>query len=312
MTKPDKNKTDWSNYWQGRAAGRTGEVFAGVGVETSAELAEFWAATFAGGSDAAVIDIACGAGSVLKHAAGAGYANLIGSDISEDAIRAAADAVPGLMGLVASADALPLADASVDRAVSQFGFEYADRRRAAAEIARILRPGAGFTAVVHLKDGAIANECARHLAGLDTIDGSRFIPATRTLFAALFRMDRQPGPDAKASLDIALQAFTTAQAKLMPEVQRGGLAGHLHGGARQLYERRQAYAEQDISGWLDGMAAEIAAYRGRMEGMIGAAINEGEASAILATIDPSGNGVARRFGLGGSDAAWVLEARKPD
>ncbi len=53
-----------------------------------------------------------------------------------------------------------LEDQSVDLAVSQYGFEYADHEKASAEIARILKPGGEFNAVVHHRQSEVSQSCA--------------------------------------------------------------------------------------------------------------------------------------------------------
>ncbi|MEM0986629.1 MAG: class I SAM-dependent methyltransferase [Pseudomonadota bacterium] len=313
MGKSSKNRADWSNYWRGRTAGDTGEVFAGVGIETSDELIAIWRAAFAEIGDARVLDIACGAGSALKHADAAGAPALFALDISEHAVASACSTVPRALGVVASADRLPFPDGALDRVVSQFGFEYANREAAAREVARVLKPGGRFQAIVHLSGGAIARECSGHLQHLNRVRDSRFIPATKDLFASLFKADTDKTGPAQSALQGALKVFGAAQTHLMPAVQAGGLAAHLHGGARQLYERRKGYSEADITGWLDGMAAEIDAYRGRMEGMLGAAIGAEEAGDLARMIQGGaghgGNGArVEPLELGGEAAALWIEA----
>ncbi len=312
MDRPKNSRADWSNYWQGRAAGATGEVFAGVGIETSSELATFWQDALRGIEDGdRVLDLACGAGSALRHADPPGGALLLGLDISEAALGTARESVPAMRGLVASADRLPLANASLDRVISQFGFEYADNGIVAPEIARVLRPGGRFTAIAHMQGGAIARECEGTLGRLDLIASSRFIPASKTFFAAVFRYTRAPDADAAAALQQAKEAVTQAQAAMAPAVQAGGIAAHLQAGARQLHDRRRAYLLEDITGWLDGMATEIAAYRGRMQGMLAAALTEAQGRAVVDAIDPGGGGRVAPFLLGGQPAAYMLDVVCP-
>ncbi|MEM7768640.1 MAG: class I SAM-dependent methyltransferase [Pseudomonadota bacterium] len=311
MGKQDKSRADWSNYWRGRGEDDPGEVFAGVGIETSEELAAVWRGVFAGFGGGVILDLACGAGSALKHADASGGGLHIGADISEHAVLAAQKAVPAIAGLVASADRLPLRDASIDQVVSQFGFEYANRPAASAEIARILKLGGRFTAVTHMAGGAIAAECEDHLATLDQIRDSGSIPAAKAFFSALYRLEADQSPANQAATQAAATAFQGAQSAMLPAIQKGGIAGHLQQGARQLYERRRSYAEADIAGWLHGMEGEIAAYRGRMTGMLGAAISANEARTLIDTIDPSGTGTLTPLSLGGDTAAYILSATKP-
>lgn len=92
-----------------------------------------------------VIDIGTGTGWGARLAAGLG-AEVTGVDFAEGMIAAArtlsAHLGGGLAFEVAEAEALPFADASFDAALSTYGVMFsAAPERAAAEIARVLRPG---------------------------------------------------------------------------------------------------------------------------------------------------------------------------
>ena len=310
MAKSPDSRADWSNYWDGRAAGQDGEVFAGVGIETSDELRAFWRSELADVSAGTVLDVACGAGSALKHLPTPASALPIGLDISAEALGRASGAVTGLHGVVGSASSLPIADRSVDWAISQFGFEYAGSG-ASAEIARVLKPDGRFLAIAHFAGGAIARECEDHLRRIDSIVASNFIPATRNFFGLVFAVERDRNTGAQALLATAAKNVQTAQAALMPIAKVSQLAAHLQGGASQLYERRKAYVLSDITTWLDQMDHELAAYRGRMRGMVDSALDEAQAQRVVNTIDPAGTGQAVSFELGGEIAAWCLRAKRP-
>ncbi|MEL6858543.1 MAG: class I SAM-dependent methyltransferase [Pseudomonadota bacterium] len=310
MDKIDAAQTEWRTYWQGRHAGRTGEVFAGEGVEKSEELSDFWADTFSQPQSGIVLDLACGAGSALRHAAGSGASALLGLDISRDALLSAGAKIPGFQGVVGSADALPFADGAISHVISQFGFEYSDRSHASAEVARVIGAEGAFTAIVHLKSGAIAAECEQHLANVETIKASQYIDAVEALYKSVFAFDRAPSEAARQQVDEAGNAFQTAQGHMAPVIKLSGFARQLHDGARQLFERRKAYLLEDLLQWLDQMRAEMEAYRGRMNGMLSAAIDEQEARQILSMIAAGGTYELDKFHLAGKPAAWMLSAQR--
>lgn len=310
MTNPDNSKADWSNYWQGRTAAPRGEALTGVGIENSEELSAFWRDVFAGVERATILDLACGPGSAIRHASASSENQLLGLDISFGAIQSTSATVPGFMGVVASADRIPFADASIDLVVSQFGFEYADGQRAAADISRILRPGGAFHAITHLKSGVIAEECRARRSGLKDIEDSGYIDAARALFTCVFAHERAPSEASMRAVEEASRTFAAAQQTMMPQIRAGGLAGHLHSGASQLYERRRAYLLEDVLGWIDGMVAEIHAFIGRMDSMLDAAIDETEARQLLNVIAPSGQHDCTAFQLDGRPAALALTARR--
>lgn len=91
---------------------------------------------------ALVLDLGCGAGKSLRALAEAGRWRVLGLDASAAALRLARARAP-----VARADAaaLPLRDASVDAAVAHHLLGHLDapaRAACAAELARVLKPGA--------------------------------------------------------------------------------------------------------------------------------------------------------------------------
>jgi arsenite methyltransferase len=95
-----------------------------------------------------VADIACGLGESSLQVARATRASAIGVDLSSDSIATARRAAEreGLEGsvefLVADAEALPLAHGAVDGVLCECSLcTFPDKQRAAAELARVLRPG---------------------------------------------------------------------------------------------------------------------------------------------------------------------------
>jgi ubiquinone/menaquinone biosynthesis C-methylase UbiE len=96
-----------------------------------------------------VLDLGCGTGTAALLAAGRG-ARVIGVDPAARLLaagrRAATAAGLDAEFVLGDASSLPVPDGSVDAVVSVFGVIFApDAGRAAAEIARVLRPGSAST-----------------------------------------------------------------------------------------------------------------------------------------------------------------------
>jgi SAM-dependent methyltransferase len=90
-----------------------------------------------------LLDIACGSGALAAAAAGRG-AEVVGMDFAPAMVAEAARRHPGVEFRVADAEAIPLADASVDAVTCSFGLLHMERpERVLAEVARVLRPGIG-------------------------------------------------------------------------------------------------------------------------------------------------------------------------
>ena len=304
-----RTAADWSAYWRGR--GGAGEAFAGEGVEQHPALRAHWDGVFAGG-EGAVLDLACGAGSVLRRAHAAGLAPLLGADVSADALALLAEAVPGAWTVLCSADAVPLADGGFGLVASQFGFEYAGPR-APAEMARLVAPGGQLAALVHHAGGAIEQEVTRHAGVARAVSETGFVEAADRLIRAEFAARSGDAGD----LGAARAGFAGPERGLaaLARATPGGLAAHLHGGYRQLYQRRAAYALSDVTGWLDGMKAELSAYEGRMATMRAAAKDRDGMDAVARALVAGGLADVRAepFALPGDAAplAWSLRARRP-
>jgi SAM-dependent methyltransferase len=106
-----------------------------------------------------VLDVACGTGNAALRAAQRG-ADVVGVDLTPELFDAARDladeygvAVDWVQG---DAEELPFADASFDVVLSTFGVMFAPRHAvAAAEIARVLRPGGRIGLCNWTPEGAI-------------------------------------------------------------------------------------------------------------------------------------------------------------
>jgi SAM-dependent methyltransferase len=96
-------------------------------------------------SGGSVLDLGCGAGQLLDHVRASGLRpSWTGVDLRPEAVEAAREAHPEAAFLVASADHVPVPDATVDVVVAELLFSSlpsaALERAVVAEIRRVLRP----------------------------------------------------------------------------------------------------------------------------------------------------------------------------
>ena len=295
----------WDNYWQGRSGDGASAL---TGVEHDAELAAFWTTALDGCDRAApLLDLACGAGTVLKQADALGFTTLVGADISPAAIAALGEALPSARGVVCSATDTRFEDASFNTITSQFGFEYAGASIAAKEATRLLAPGGAFIAVAHMANGAIHDEVTAHHSDCRTIADSGYIEQSKALFAEVFSGDVSALERAQ---HVMAPARDTVAALVIPG--RPSLAAHLTKGAATVWDDRAKYALRDINDWFDGIEAQRAAFEARMAGMLEASLDEDAANAVQAVFAAAGftADAPTALQLGGEDAAWVLRAMR--
>jgi SAM-dependent methyltransferase len=134
-----------------------------------------------------VLDVGCGAGAV-GHALVAANPSLRVTGVDFAAVPVAGDGRIDIMPHTPM-ECLPFGDGSFGAAVSQFGFEYGCIKDASRELARVLRPRASFSFLVHHSKGRIVVDSPHHRQALEAICGPRLESAFLTGNAAA--LDRQ-------------------------------------------------------------------------------------------------------------------------
>jgi len=137
-----------ADSWSGASYERIAETFASIHDRVVAALAA--------GPGTRLLDVACGTGGVALRAAHAG-ADVVGIDISADQLAKARSAAreQGLDVRFDEGDCqeLPYLDGEFDAVASAFGAIFAaDHERAAAELARVCRPGGRLALTAWPKD----------------------------------------------------------------------------------------------------------------------------------------------------------------
>ncbi|MEM1389882.1 MAG: class I SAM-dependent methyltransferase [Pseudomonadota bacterium] len=298
------SEASWSNYWQGREGDKTGAL---TGIESDQELQTHWAGILSDGPrDAPFLDLACGAGTLLKQAQGMGYTNLTGLDISSEAVSVLASTIPTVKTVIASAAKTELPDEAFAMIVSQFGVEYAEAEAGLIEAARLCREGGHIETVMHMAGGAIEAEVKEHEAHCKSLLASGFIEQAKAFFHAAYSGSTEDIKRLSNDLVTARKQVST----LVKPGQRS-LAAHLIAGTAQLWDKRTAYAGEDVTAWLEGMKTEIKAYQSRMESMIAAALTKADLSRCISALKDRDFTVrAGPLKLSGADAAWALSALK--
>jgi SAM-dependent methyltransferase len=101
-----------------------------------------------------VVDLAAGTGTLTEMLADVGADIVAVEPVTSmrDRLRARLPGIPVLAGV---AEALPLADKSVDAVVVARAFHWFDARRALDEIARVVRPGGGLGLIWNARDRSV-------------------------------------------------------------------------------------------------------------------------------------------------------------
>lgn len=322
MTAPsDSSPTPagWDTYWQGA---RSGAAFSGGGTSHPLVLS-FWRDFFetVRGDYArpSIVDIASGNGAVVDCARSVfadAQAEFTCVDISESAIAALVNRLPGVEGVVADARAIPLAGESCDVVTSQFGIEYAGPE-ALDETARLPARGGRLALLVHHRHGGIYRQCSASLDAIRMMQAASFIPHVIATFEAGFAASRGGSKtayrDAAQKLNPAVRAVEEIMKKYGTGVADGTVV-RLYKDVAAIHGRLPNYDPGEVVGWLRGMQAELDAFAERMKSMCAAAIDAESFSEWTGRLERSGYDIDRADPLQDRSVAeplaWALVATK--
>lgn len=158
----------WSDFWEKNAGADSGGCLPQRWAAIEDAQRNAWRAFIADLPEGArVLDLATGDGRVLGWMrAKRGELELIGVDLAPT--LPVAPQGTQTRGGIAMED-LPFGEGEFAAIVSQFGFEYGDITRTAAEIARVLAPGGKVGLMVHRGDGPILEHNLTRRAAIDWV-----------------------------------------------------------------------------------------------------------------------------------------------
>jgi SAM-dependent methyltransferase len=308
----------WTQYWK---SGRGASCFEGSAQEVRLNRlwGEFVDLLEDGGR---VLDAATGNGTVARSLAARARARGIGLRI--EAVDAAAIDPPrhvgdpqGLLREVnfrgeTRLEALPYPDASFDGVVSQFGFEYADETRAAAELVRCLAPGGRLRFVLHARGGAVARDTEMRL---ERLRGALAENGALALVLALARA-AEAGDEATMSAKSAeLPAAAEQVRRLALHPPPDDAALFYAREFLELWAGRNRYRMRDVRRSLEDGFANARGVAQRQQEMLGAARSSADMERIAARLAAAGLAVEGAQPLRDerrdAQIAWLLDAQKP-
>jgi SAM-dependent methyltransferase len=315
---------DWDAYWRGSSDGM---AFASEGVGHPLVL-QFWHDFFAqtrhSRPGAAFLDFASGNGAIVDAAVQA-FGNELPSftciDTSKSAIEMLKIRYPGVEGLVADALSVPLPSATFDIATSQFGVEYAGVE-AVNEMARLIVPGGQIVLLMHIKDGAIFEECTANLRAVQKMQEIGFIAAAIEMFDEAHTCLRGDSPDnSRENYDAAAQRMLPIYREMDSIMNEYGehVAGdtvvQLYREVDRINGRLMHHDPVEVIEWLKNTNSELDAYNGRMSSMCEAALDKATFDELKQGLEEQGFTIEQSGPLGQSESqlplAWSLIATKP-
>lgn len=265
---------------------------------------------------ARAIDLAAGAGAAARACIEA--ATALGKAIVIDAVDAADISLPPLERAAqrlrfhgaARLEQLPFPPASFDAALSQFGFEYANEEQAAAEVARVLRPGGQLRLVMHARSGAISADIGARVERLRAaLEDNGPITLARALARTHQTGDVAARQRAETKLPAAIELLRAWSRTAPPDD-----AALFYGKAMlEDWLRRERYQPADLrraieAGWASAHAVAL-----RQEGLLHAARSEDDVAALarrFSTLGLTTSPAAPVHDARGEQIAWLLDAQR--
>jgi len=182
----------------------------------------------AGETPCDVVDLGAGTGKLTRSLAALGHHVVAVEPLAEmlDQLRAA---VPGVTGVVGSAESMPLPEASVDVVACAQAFHWFDQEPAVVEIARVLRPGGRIALVWNVRDERVpwVSELSDAMVGRTGVDRGAAGPIERSgLFGEVerARFEHTQDVDREALRELVLSRSYCA---VLPEDERAPILGRV-------------------------------------------------------------------------------------
>lgn len=177
----EDSRAAWGDFWQEGGTGAQGGCLPKAIADINLLQRQIWReAAQALPKKARVLDLATGDGTVL------GQVCEVRPDLRLIGVDSSPKLPPGPKGTSLCAgvamEVLPFASETFALVTSQFGFEYGDETRITAEVARVLKAGAGLTFIIHHRDSPIVtHNRARRAALAWAIADSSLLEKARAL-----------------------------------------------------------------------------------------------------------------------------------
>jgi SAM-dependent methyltransferase len=162
-----------------------------------------------------VLDLGAGTGKVTRGLAGLGY-DVVAVEPGPSMLAQLRAVLPDVEALDGAAEAIPLADASVDAAWSGQAYHWFDKTRAVPELHRVVRPGGGVALLWNWWD--LRDPLQAELAEVLGTSGERVFeelpdaPWFRELDRAVIESVRETTPDEIVAREATTSAMLVAAA----------------------------------------------------------------------------------------------------
>ncbi len=182
----------------------------------------------AGETPCDVVDLGAGTGKLTRSLAALGH-HVVAVEPLAEMLEQLRTAVPGVTGVVGSAESMPLPDGSADVVACAQAFHWFDQEPAVVEIARVLRPGGRIALVWNVRDERVpwVTELSDAMVGRTGVDRGAAGPIERSgLYGEVerARFEHTQDVDREALRELVLSRSYCA---VLPEEERAPLLGRV-------------------------------------------------------------------------------------
>ncbi len=304
----------WTRYWQSGALHSCVGSYDG---NYGGAIAAFWRTQFEGlDADKRLLDLGTGNGPLPALA----LATLGVEKLPRiDAVDLAEPRPPWLTSAPAEAqtriafhagvrmESLPFPDAYFDRVVSQYGFEYADTKAAAAEALRVLTPHGIIALVCHHAQSRLVDVAREEVAHIDWLLAEDSVVATVGSFAPF--LSQPTSDDGQRASD----RFNAAMARMVERAQHSPVPDALHDAAglvRAVLDTAGRRGADAATAMLEQWVAAARDARVRSAELCDAALDDDAAQALCDLFERGGRtATADALCEGDYLIGWTITAR---
>lgn len=279
----------WSTFWE---KGTPTTFLGRYQNNYDGNIADFWN-TFFGRlpNNVQILDLATGNGALALLAANFAakqgrHFDITGLDYAEidpagKVLPSQTEAVRAMISFCPhrTMEQTKLASASFDATISQFGFEYADRELAIAEVSRVLKPNGRFAALMHVEGSILHQQAISGLKEVEYCLSSKLHESVEKLLRRLTELTnkgKDPVNDKKAAqLRQAVNNHTGALHDAMAEFNDPSHLSFFLTNTMALFRAQLShYTFKEKLAHLAFVREETAAFRLRMKDLLSAVQSE--------------------------------------
>ncbi|PRO73749.1 hypothetical protein C6Y40_10110 [Alteromonas alba] len=259
-------KKKWNEFWATESDFH--EVFVCGGDDNNNALKKLWHSVFAQfSSQARIIDMASGAGSIYRSIEAKSFSNLVAVDGSTAALSALSKGLPDVTTIEQDITIYNPEVERADHVVSQFGIEYGGIAAFKVALA-MLSSGGSVHCLCHGQNSSIPLQQRQQLEGIELIRTTEFLSLAMHCIAAMYRND-VPMIEKYVEQFRKVEPLLARFASEYPQT----FAAHIHASLKKMILQLKSYNEKDVLEWCESAMAQCDELESRARDIVNIALD---------------------------------------